>query len=230
MKQVKKTAKKLTVAKAKKLVQNQNRRTRQSNARFEALSHAEKRVAIARDVLAQIATKRLVPANRIWLAGKDNSNLFSKKDLEKNPEFQKILSTKKECTGCALGGLFMCAVEVADKLKLSELRKVKDYQEEMLDPTNDDKRYTRMDGFIQGDDAFKYLRRFFSQEQLDAIESAFERGVGASTDMEAAGFAPDEYKPAERMKLIMQNIILHKGKFVPEDQPILCYSYPNFDR
>lgn len=222
----KKTVKTISKKATKKTVANHNRRVARANKAFEALSPADKRVAIARDVLAQLSTKRLVPRTGVWLAGANMEKLYTKSDVDKNPELQSLLATKKECTGCALGGMFLCAVEAADDLKLGELSDVKNYQRQMkLSP---EKRvYSYIDGGVEGEDAFKYLRKFFSQAQLEAIESAFERGNGSETH-ESAAFADDEERSSERMRLIMENIIANKGTFKWGREPELRYVTPGF--
>jgi len=229
MRTAKKAVKKISKKVAKKLVINHNKQVARDNKVFMALKPAEKRVAIARDVLAQIRLKRLIPTTGVWLAGKDESPLFTKADIKRNPELQSLLATKKECTGCALGGMFMCAVEVADKLKLNELEKVKEYQRDLSEESPAYKKYVELEsGTVATDDAFKYLRNFFSQEQLDDIECAFEQGGGHSTYSDAADFAPEEENPSERMRLIMENIIVNKGNFVYTKQPEQRYVTPGF--
>lgn len=202
----------------KKTVANKNRRIARSNKTFEKMTPAEKRVQIARDVLAQLALKRLVPTPGVWLAGppdekngEDSSALFSKEQALKNPELKSILNKTKECTGCALGGMFMCAVERADKLKLEELSY--DAKEE---------------GAIFEGDIFPYMEKFFNKEQLNKIESAFEQGGGSCSDYEASEWAGAIEDPGTRMRLIMENIILNKGTFNVNMKPQSAWIMPGF--
>lgn len=229
MRTAKKTVKKISKKVAKKLVTNHNKQVARDNKMFMALKPAEKRVAIARDVLAQIRLKRLIPTIGVWLAGKDTGALFTKKDVKENPELQSLLATKKECTGCAMGGMFMCAVEMADNLKLDALSEVKEYQKNVKRAHPEDRVYCGFDtATVDGDDAFDYLRKFFSMAQLEAIESAFERGGGSCHDEEAMDFVDDEEDPSERMRLIMENVIKNKGRFVPSQKPVRRYVTPGF--
>lgn len=216
---------------AKKLVSNHNRQIARNNKKFEKLSPAEKRVAIARDVLEQIRIKRLIPTAGFWLAGKNNTALFTKADVEKNPEMQTIFANKKECIGCAVGGMFMCAVEMADKLKLDELNQVKNYQSNLANAADSEKKYYKLTtGCIEDEDAFKYLGRFFHLNQLNMIECAFEQGTGAYYNADAAKFAQHEDNPSERMRLIMENIIKNNGVFRYNQEPVIHYSTPGFVR
>lgn len=205
------------VVNLKRAVANANRRTARANKKFESLTPSEKRVQIARDVLAQLATKRLIATPGVWLAGKhEDDELFSGKDVEKNPELQSILNKSKQCTGCALGGMFMCAVERADKLKLTDLSDG-----------------AKESGVPDMPDVFKYMRRFFSNEQLEQIETAFEQGDGACSadddyDNEYSGWLPESCSPSERMRLIMENIVVNKGRFVVGKKPEMTWTTPGF--
>lgn len=200
-----------TKAALNQVVAKENRRVVRDNKAFEKLSPAEKRVAIARDVLAQISLKRLIPTNGRWLSGKDDNDLFSAKDEKKDLELQEILGKKRECKGCALGGMFMCAVELADKLKVSDL-------------SSD----TREENSMQQEDVFAYMKKFFTLDQLNKIESAFEQGDGATEDSDGAHWLSSEGDASERMRLIMENIIVNKGKFNLDKEPERAWVTPGF--
>jgi hypothetical protein len=220
--------KKMSKKSAKKMVEQHNRQVARANKAFEALSPAEKRISIARDVIAQLATKRLVATSGLWLAGKDESNLFNENQVEKNLELQEVLAKTKECTGCALGGMFMCAVKQADKLKLDELECVKEFKiEQKRKPECAE---LGRDGLIEMVDAFRYLRRFFSKSQLEMIETAFEQNAGAchAEGTGAGDFAVNVKEPSDRMRLIMENVIVNKGRFVPSKEPIQAWVTPGF--
>jgi hypothetical protein len=205
--------------KAKKVVAARNRQIAKDNAAFEKMTPSEKRVTIARDVIAQLAVGRLVATTGLWLAS-PNGMLFDDSDAEKDLELQAVLKKTKTCEGCAMGGLFMCAVERANKLKVSELVNV---------DTDEDGESFVTDGEVQGDDAFSYLKRFFSKGQLEMIETAFEQGGGAtSAGFESESFAENVEDPGERMRLIMENIVVNKGKFVPHKTPVMIWSTPGY--
>lgn len=217
--------KKLNKKSVKKIVSQHNRQVTRENKAFQALSPAEKRVYIARDVLAQIASKKLVPTIGIWLSGKGR-DLFTEKDLNKDPELQDILKKTKQCEGCAIGGMFMCAVQTADQLKLSKLEGVKNFKEDQEDNPG---QYHYLDNDIDQRDAFNYLKKFFSSNQLAMIETAFERGGGAYHAHDgSADFVTSITGASERMKLIMQNIIVNKGTFRPEKKPVQVWVIPGF--
>jgi len=223
--------KRITKKAAKKLVANMNRQTARDNQAFEAMTPSEKRVTIARDVLAQIRLKRLIPTTGIWLDRRNGGGIFTKGQVQRNPELKEVLKGIKQCEGCALGGMFMCAVERANALKVAELEGGRDYLEEV----RTDKYYggsgrdLSLDtDAISENDAFTYLGKFFSEDQLGLIESCFEQNGGASRSSEADNFLLGEEDPAERMRLIMENIVVNKGKFCPEKAPKIVYVTPGF--
>src|ERR1700722_17951755 len=120
-KQVSLTRKKLN--EVRKQVRRSNESVRRQNKWFASLKPAEKRVAIARDVLAQLRLGKLKATVGIWLGNSENTDdsaLLLGNDAQKkqNMELQSVLNNIKSCDGCALGGLFMCAVKKADKLKV----------------------------------------------------------------------------------------------------------------
>lgn len=216
---------KLTKTQAKKLVATRNRQINKENKLFQSLTPAQKRVYIARDVLKHLDSEQLIARTGVWLRNGDPRTEFlfkfagkrTKKDND--TEVRDILNKQKKCEGCALGGMFMCAVKVANKLKLGEM--------------------VGNDGAVGEFDTFDYMRRFFSDDQLELIESAFEAGEGGAQGTEESrgyfGDDPDghddpanEVEPEVRMRMIMQNIIKHKGKFDPKDRPVRQYVIEGF--
>lgn len=212
------SAKKKPVSKDS-FVKSINKKIDKDNKAFDAMSPSEKRVAIARDVLEQIKIKRLMPKFGTWLHKKGARNLFSKDLVKDNIEVKDALAGIKQCSGCAIGGMFMCAVERADKLKVSELEYAKDCAE-YSDPIVVEE--------ISEDDSFTYLKRFFSRDQLELIECVFESNGGSHYDEDAGDFALGVGSPSERMRLIMENIIVNKGTFKLNKLPVAVYTTPGF--
>lgn len=214
----KKATKKVAKKSVSKLVKSLNKKIAKDNLEFQKLSPAEKRVQIARDVLAQLASKRLIARGRTWLRQPEKDMLLETKTALKNKdvELQTVLSGLKKCEGCALGGMFMCAVERADNLKISQLINF------------DTVERNKEDLIVEGDDAFSYLGKFFSRNQLDLIESAFERGNGASSETRSENFVYNIDDPSERMRLIMENIIANNGTFNYKKKPVYVLVTPGF--
>ncbi len=239
----------------KKAVAQYNRKVARDNKAFDALSPAEKRVFIARDVLAQLAAKKIVAETGTWVSAANSEQaVISEQAMAKDKELKEVFDSMKSCNACALGGLFVCAVKINDRLKISEMEHVKTGRssddEDGVDIPRNDSTFRA----IYLNDIEKYLGRFFSKNQLKLIELAFEAGDGGydadnDDDEEAVSFFSDledsleedtiessygytvSVSPHNRMVLIMQNIVANKGKFVPYKRPVatLSFSMPGFE-
>jgi hypothetical protein len=148
---------------------------------FDKLTPAQKRVRIARDVLAQLASGKFIATQGLYVNGPEIEGAKAKASL------QTLFKKQKSCEVCALGSMFVA---------LSE----------------DEKTACTFWGFGR-DDCTDYLGKFFDQEQLDKIEDAFEEG-----DVSGMPFA-SEAEAEDRMRLIMENIVVNGGKFDPSKQP-----------
>lgn len=191
---------------AKKEVEAHNRKVARDNAAFAKMSKSEKRVAIARDVIAQLDVKKLVAQSGTWLTSGGDDDFIP--TYSGDDELQKVFSKVESCTGCALGGMFLCAVQKADNLKIKNLSAYNEEQDYNIP--------------VEGTDLMKYLKKFFDNDQLELIENHFENGMG-SIGVHIPKhklFAPDVTEDEMRMRLIMQNIIVNKGTFKPEVQPL----------
>lgn len=176
--------------------------TKKANKAFNGLSAAEKRVAIAQDVLLQIKNKfiKVEPGTWVSLDFKDEELLTP------NESAQKTLSNNTEqCQACALGSLFICSIRLGNRLTVEEA------------------------GFKYGvgdqEDIMERLSLgIFSKEQLKLIEVAFEGGLGgyAVGDLEdkdageaAMLFSERLLGDKARLVKIMKNIIKNDGTFIP---------------
>ncbi len=193
-----------------------NKLTEEKNKKFAKASKARKRVMIAKDVLAQLEAKRFVAKPGTFAA----LSVGKRDGVNAESEVCNITAGQK-CNVCGIGALFVSAVEFADKLKIGEL----EYKATVARSTTN----------FEEDDVFCYLRRFFDQEQICAIESAFEMGGGVTYDYHGTQFFKTvnsedyEFSPNERMRLIMENIVVHKGTFNPHVRPeVSKFSTPGY--
>lgn len=180
---------------------------KKENARFAKLSKAEKRVAIAKDVLAQIAAKKYVPTQGTYVDLLDKD--VSEEDIGK--EVCEVVAGAR-CDVCAIGSLFMSAVKLGDNLKV-------DFGE-----------YGDVNFFKS-----EILTRFFSKDQLGMMEAAFECSTigeyGERASREAAYWGEalrdklvDEGvndPERELLKMIMLNVVRNGGTFKPVHKVIL---------
>ena len=219
----------------KETLEERNARTRRQNEAFERLSAPKKRVSIAHDVLAQIDLNRI----RVETGTYFESEVFKKQLFEimngeasSSKQLQTVFRKVETCTACALGSMFLCGVETANKLKIRETNLV------------------RM-SLLMSEDVYTYLSRFFSMEQLVVIESAFEHRnmlrehrrmskkfnylsgkALQSLELEvtdAVTFGNLESNDTIRLQLIMRNIIANRGTFNPKDRPFNGWVTPNYN-
>jgi len=221
--------------KKKETLRERNARIRRQNVAFERLSPAKKRVFIAKDVLAQIDLNRIQAVSGVYFESETLNDIvddvrFEGKSASK--QLQTIFRKVETCTACALGSMFLCGVETANKLKLN--------QTDIVDNRG-----------VVSDDIYTYLSRFFDMRQLVVIESAFEQRnmfaehrdhserfdnltyeeVEEITDevADAIDFGLIESDATTRLQLIMRNIVANKGTFVPLDVPHRGWITPNYN-
>lgn len=126
-----------------------NKPTRQQKVRAKA------RVSIAEDVIAQIKARRYVAQTGVYIRGINTKPIDQGKAVDLRSHLKRTLSPKKPCTVCALGSAFMSCVRIFDKFELNSK--------------------TADDDSIDYGAMRKKLREFFTPQELDAIESSFER-------------------------------------------------------
>ena len=218
-----------------KLITKSNKQTKEDNTAFAKMSKEEARVHIAEDVLASLYTNRIMPRSGTWLESTSMKGTWSddvKPKSEANAVFKKI----KTCNACAVGGMFLCAIERNNNITVRKLLKLSkddiEFDEEHNHTISDDEVVDDHDG----EEMMTYLKRWFTYTQLKLIESAFELGEGGLSDGEGGGrffskkrdedtdeliYHRDfEMDDAPRMRLIMENIIVNKGTFCPDKKPV----------
>jgi len=171
---------------------------KQKNAAFDKLSKAEKRVAIAKDVLAQMSANKIRAERGLYVNKMIPSNKLGSEVCDLNP-----MNTRGGCNACALGSMFLCAVDKHDKLKVGDLEEINVYGPDGIHQRGVE---------IFREDTAEYLGKFFSQDQLNQIELAFESGRCPATES-----ASDDNAT---LRLIMENIIANKGTFKPDKEPV----------
>lgn len=163
----------------------------------------EMRIAIAKDVLKQLAAKKIKAKQRVY-------GEFKLKALVKEgDDLQTILKTNlktKSCDACALGAAMISYVRLYDKVKVGEEVHPDDYSPKEL--AMDRPELT--------------LGKVFPPEQLDLIEAAFEHDGGlvyysvSELELENAKDFGRHFKSSyNRLKAIMGNIVKNKGTFKP---------------
>ncbi len=156
-------------------------------AKLAKLSKKAMRIAIAKDVLSLLKAKdSIVAKSGVYLTCScDADALINEVPLGNAQENIDVLT--KECRVCALGALFVGAVDLYNKCQLQE--------------------------FGGYGNIVNKLRDFFSDKQLYLIEGCFEGHWDEK--FVCRGFHNKYPEDAQRMKAIMRNIIRNEGNFVP---------------
>lgn len=173
----------------------------QENQEFVVMEPAQQRVQIAKDVLKYLGKGVLDASEGDYFMIKGYEEGKDLRDLiEEAPESQK-------CTVCALGAAFYCAVLRVDNYKLSKI---------------DNSSYVPNEVLMFGSNVKNFLRAYFEEDQLELIESAFERekmgdeDAAKDEDMKTAiDFGKGYYYENKRLVAIMNNIVENEGKFKP---------------
>jgi hypothetical protein len=125
------------------------RRTKASNAKYAAMSRAEKRVAIAKDVIRAIHGKQLIPTHGEYFSLGEPVDSHP----EDHASLQELLPSLPACNVCAKGAILVCAVARQNKVTFGEAVDWTNFRAEILS---------------------RYLGGVFTPNQLNLIEDAFE--------------------------------------------------------
>lgn len=178
---------------------------------FKSMNQKAQRIAIAKDVIAQMNSKKYHPRGGIYI------DLYLEKN---NCEFEgvkplhEVVKATQMCDVCAIGAMCLSAATVFDGVEWN----------------GQQSRYWGSDGCEQDSNIRKVLHQFFDEQQLALIEAAFEgdsrhpewiNDFVSDDDLETCyRFADEHWGHQERLQLIMQNIINNDGEFRPELLPI----------
>lgn len=177
---------------------------------FSRLNKAEKRIAIAEDVLAQIKLGTILAQKGTYLQANANSNCSLSYSKLKNQQLNSLMQTNQvEYTCCGIGSLFVAKINKTNHLKFGEVG------------TND-----------LATSIHDKLKSIFTGNQLNLIEAAFETEVinDNNNELESYGeygcyntklaekaikFGEKYESDKDRLIGIMKNIIKNQGEFKP---------------
>lgn len=184
---------------------------------FSELTAAGKRARVARDVLQRLDAREI-------RAGAGYGYISVENPVTGNDDLQGALENKASCQACALGCMFMADVMSRDRMSVAKAMG----EEESADLIS--ARHT-----VHFDPSVirERLRPFFGKRQLALIESAYEgRDMSNANEVWPKWDDPfrDEidravefnnrrdgvdFHPEKRLRRIMENIVAHRGNFVP---------------
>jgi hypothetical protein len=172
------------------------------------LTKAEMRVAIAKDVIAQIKAKKYNPVQGcwvIWVDGPDYDDWLVDNSANCRVDVQKYTKSIKKCNVCALGSLFVSAVNKYNNVYGTYMTVSTD---QVFDTSETNNRSP--------------LLRYFTINQMRLIEYTFEGGMGAvyfddlkQMKGKADAFYSQYPDDKDRLLAIMKNIIKNNGTFKP---------------
>lgn len=179
---------------------------------WSSLTRAEKRMAICKDALKQIALKKFIPKSDTYFQVKElnrswgNDFVLQGKTIASNGQLNEVMK-KTTCTVCAKGALF-----AADILERNHMT--------IIDGAN-----------VTNSSIASRLGGIFTGFQLDLIEVAFEKAIIRDTSgrlyvgtcgtekspiaKRAIAFGRKYGNATERLVAILKNIIKNKGEFKP---------------
>ena len=157
------------------------------------MTKAEKRVAVAKDVIAQLNRGKLTATTGLYFEAKNCDKSF-----DGEVQLQEVLKHIPKCEVCAKGALFVGMINKYNDFTINV-----DYY------TN----YPKASQITSCVNIHFYdkLKTLFTEKQLTAIEVYFE----GWRRVKAPSFYEKNPNAKKRMILIMKNIIQNKGTFKP---------------
>jgi hypothetical protein len=153
------------------------------------LTKAQKRVAIAKDVLKQLKALNVVKGTYLRNYGLQ----LPRNDQAK----QHINQISRGCEVCALGACFLSHIRLFNEVDVGTLA---------------GRCGETVNCVFAGSDLIDAeLHKYFTYDQLLLIEAAFEGWTGEG--YEARDFYDKHPDPKERLQAIMQNIVKNNGEF-----------------
>lgn len=166
------------------------------NAAFHRMSKKRQRIAIAKDVLAQLKREKYVAVRGSYVVSYDLDQLSFQETDEHPFDLQEaLLGNAPECSVCGLGAAFCSMARLGDKVELEDVP-----------------------------DIYEHLEPVFGMHQLALIEYAFEgcdsgyEGNNNLSEEEVATCVrfckkwPDHDK---RLAAIFRNVVRNEGTFRP---------------
>lgn len=201
---------------------------------FKAANNAEKRVLIAKDVIAQIKAKKIKPFQGMFVRFREESCIgprgceptVGSMQIAADADARELLLTNKisQCTCCALGSMFVSCTLYNNHTSAKDLQRcdwsIANWLDRSVQEEDDD---------TDGEPIRNGLNKFFSLTQLRLIEQTFEANEGyiRSNDEDETGRAYPKFKKEQyefcqkyrrmdtRLVAIMRNIVRNKGTFKP---------------
>ena len=209
-------------------------KTQNKSVPFSRLTKAAQRVAIARDIIAQLKAKKAIAKSNVFLAFNGISEGYAGVACT---TLREVQSKVDSCSVCAIGAIMLSQLNINGDVGL-DAANVYDYNENFAVDAREEYSYTN--------ELSPYVTKYFKPDQLQKIEIAFELGDGAfyildyllgesdydsweefndqfdngvviseQEARDAVKFGKRYKNITNRMIAIMNNIIDNDGEFVP---------------
>lgn len=197
-------------------------------ADFDALSPAEKRVAIARDVLKGVQTRRLTPVTDSYSELNIGDPDRAAQLIASDASLRDVLPTLQSCKVCAIGAAGMAVIGRVNQFGMHH------FEQKLL--RAGDELYKTNRAEVDDDALRETLVRYFTPLQIAMMECAYMKstsfanyqpGVAFRTYVlndtvcdnkaihAAVAFGYQFDADDERLSAIWQNVIDNNGEFVP---------------
>lgn len=174
-------------------------RLKSATKNWRKLSKAERRVALANDVLQLLAARKATAESGMYIR---NYGLDCSPDDDAK---EALESSKQTCRVCAKGGLLLARVMGRNAVTIGDIGGSPSYSGgSNLDASNND--------------CVRHLKDSFSTSMLDVIEAAFEGqfmvwGEFGAHDKWCRKYPSDK----KRLAAIMTRVVANKGEFTRDD-------------
>lgn len=187
---------------------------KEKNEAFKKMTAPEKRVAIARDVLAGMKADILIAKSGTYLDDvKFREKVRWDMPLKVEDQAKPLMDAVESCNVCGIGSMFVSTVMRFNKLTIGDIVGAD------TNPADDDENQISAKEFVDeasgGGVMYEYLEQFFPAEDLRKVEEAFEGGSFCAVE--------DHPYPSDdiRLRLIMENIVANEGRFRPSKKPVI---------
>lgn len=203
----------LTKAELAEKMKKEAKRVRDRNYRFGKMTPTQQRVTIAKDVLKLLEEEKIVARSGTYMSlGRriDDKDIWAGSEYWTGSEVEgvqvhQLIESAPTCKVCGIGACFVAAVRRADQCKSTD----------MSSPSDD--RFMR-----------EYLGKWFEEDQIELIETAFEsdtsfysgdRDADLDPAHDAATFGSKYKDDNDRLEAIFANVAKNNGRFVPPKAP-----------
>lgn len=203
-------------------LQRTKKAIQKANENFQKMKPEEKRIAIAKDVIAQLKAKRYKARTGQYLTVKPSKNSMPSNNKEQLIGVLCDVDTKCNC--CARAAIFASAVSNFNNYKFKEASEYR-FESFFADSVYD-KQFDFSSEDIEGTE-----RKYFNPKQIEMIETCFEMDEEFSYSLTeqiasaAVAYGKSMGNAEKRMIGIMENIIKNKGEFVIPDKFLKMYEH-----